>query len=591
MKCLTREIYADGLLPGSCPSLPSGWLKTCLEEHDSCINKDAPLPTRVIDVGASDKNPSLYITRGEISSWVALSYCWGTDVDFTLTRETYDLLIRGCELEKFPATIRDAIIITRSLGVRYLWVDALCIFQDSLSDWEAEAPKMGDIYHHAQLTIAAKASDNVHCGILNRRNNVPYCRVKWKHDFSASRSTSPETFVQLRPPNCYDTANILRHSRWATRAWTVQEELLSTRLLSFTSSQMTWHCPSVRAYEAEFFPRAPDDEREDDHLLKDLQSLKLHEEKAIDLSHDAMHTRFTSAFDLWYYVLIRYAPRSLTNPDDRLPALAGLASSFYTWTKDEYIAGMWKKDLVHSMLWRYDDAVAINTSRYKDIPSWSWASLQGTALRWRASHTGTPSWMYKNLVEDQARILDVDVDYVSPSVYSAVYRASVTLEAPCYEFCLTDNQGTKSTTSHFEAFIRKLLGLNSADAEHLDYAYFFSIGEFNLRHQHHEGQTFVAVQMMRCKEWDPEAAIPLQSFAYEFLLLESKGVPSSYPPRDTFISRYRRIGVLSMNSENFWKWFTPHVNPEGGWDFGKLVTAALGEIQHSDWTLRTVIID
>lgn len=52
-------------------------------------------------------------------------------------------------LSSFPQTLRDAITITKSLGFRYLWIDALCILQDSKGDWEKEAAVMGKVYFNA----------------------------------------------------------------------------------------------------------------------------------------------------------------------------------------------------------------------------------------------------------------------------------------------------------------------------------------------------------------------------------------------------------------------------------------------------------
>lgn len=78
--------------------------------------------------------------------------------------------MRQIPLEKLPRTIRDAVTVTRSLGIRYLWVDALCIIQDSQSDWRAEAPKMMNVYRNAYLTIAATVGDNADSGLAIDRN-------------------------------------------------------------------------------------------------------------------------------------------------------------------------------------------------------------------------------------------------------------------------------------------------------------------------------------------------------------------------------------------------------------------------------------
>jgi hypothetical protein len=104
------------------------------------------LPTRVIDVGKSDKGVCLYETKGEKSHYVALSYRWG-DANMTLTTNaTLSEHLHYIDVGTLCTTIRDAIHVTREIGFRYLWVDSLCIIQDSEEDWEREALRMGEVY-------------------------------------------------------------------------------------------------------------------------------------------------------------------------------------------------------------------------------------------------------------------------------------------------------------------------------------------------------------------------------------------------------------------------------------------------------------
>jgi hypothetical protein len=137
-------------------------LKQCHEEHESCESQTVPfLPTRVIDVGQSD-HPRLCISnRNQQACYVALSYCWGGQQEVLLTVDTLDAKIRGLCLENLPQTIRDAIEVTKKLGFRYLWVDALCILQDDQKDKRLEIEAMGNIYRNATLTVAASDSKGV----------------------------------------------------------------------------------------------------------------------------------------------------------------------------------------------------------------------------------------------------------------------------------------------------------------------------------------------------------------------------------------------------------------------------------------------
>ncbi|KAF1964057.1 HET-domain-containing protein, partial [Bimuria novae-zelandiae CBS 107.79] len=75
-----------------------------------------------------------------------------------LTTATERSLRSGITIEELPPTFRDAINIVRRIGYRYIWIDSLCIFQDSLDDWTHESRKIGHIYRGSICTIAALAS-------------------------------------------------------------------------------------------------------------------------------------------------------------------------------------------------------------------------------------------------------------------------------------------------------------------------------------------------------------------------------------------------------------------------------------------------
>ena len=93
--------------------------------------------------------------------YMTLSHRWGTDEQIMLTKSSLPDMSERIEIAKLSQTYQDAIAITRSLGLRYLWIDSLCIIQDSVVDWQAEATKMGDIFKYSICTIAASwASSN-----------------------------------------------------------------------------------------------------------------------------------------------------------------------------------------------------------------------------------------------------------------------------------------------------------------------------------------------------------------------------------------------------------------------------------------------
>ncbi|KAF2032983.1 HET-domain-containing protein [Setomelanomma holmii] len=145
------------------------WLSTCLAKHEACresvsstaIDESLPpiLPTRVIHVGDSDDASTLRLlqTKGQRGHYVALSHCWGPPDHRPLmtTRSSLTDHLAGISWETLPQTYRDAISATGHLHFEYIWIDSLCIIQDSHDDWLSESQCMGDVYQHARLTIAA----------------------------------------------------------------------------------------------------------------------------------------------------------------------------------------------------------------------------------------------------------------------------------------------------------------------------------------------------------------------------------------------------------------------------------------------------
>ena len=146
------------------------WLDECLQKHehgDSLRTAEALLPTRVIDVGDGvQADPHLHEpppgTRGV---YAALSYTWGTGRSFTNTTSRYSRLKQGFKIGDLPNTIRDAVLVARRLSIPYLWIDQLCIIQDSPSDWQRESSNMCSVYQNACVTFATLESASGDSGL------------------------------------------------------------------------------------------------------------------------------------------------------------------------------------------------------------------------------------------------------------------------------------------------------------------------------------------------------------------------------------------------------------------------------------------
>ena len=238
----------------------SKWLCACSQSHIECQIKDnTRLPTRVIDVGPADATqaPRLLVTSKETGRYVALSHCWGSLMQSdtgqharTLTTNLRNMQ-REISLEKLPQNFQDAVIVVRKLGLRFLWIDALCIVQDDLADWAREAARMADVYGSAHLTIAATSAESSTDGFLERPQetaaSIPYY---------VGTSTEPAGCLvmtyQRKQDSWYSSVEM---ARWNSRGWTFQERLLSKRVLHFTEKRLFWECRMTEATEENEPPR------------------------------------------------------------------------------------------------------------------------------------------------------------------------------------------------------------------------------------------------------------------------------------------------------------------------------------------------
>ena len=156
------------------------------------------LPTRVIDVGAEDGScePRLYISHGGCGEWVALSHCWGRGVILQTTIDNIDARTKHLSLNELTPTARDAVYITRRLQIRYLWINSLCVIQDSEEDWDQESQQMVRIYANAVVTVSADAAAGDADGILDHGSQERSTVAPVK--FPYSLEGGPMDYVYIR---------------------------------------------------------------------------------------------------------------------------------------------------------------------------------------------------------------------------------------------------------------------------------------------------------------------------------------------------------------------------------------------------------
>jgi Heterokaryon incompatibility protein (HET) len=125
-------------------------IDACVEGYKECIHETEsaarhPLPTRLIQV-----QPQVRLVRGNNVSrgtpYIALSHCWGSKPIFGFKKSMLEDLFEEIPIARLPQSFQDAIQLTQKLGVSYIWIESLCIIQDSQKDWLHESFKTKDVY-------------------------------------------------------------------------------------------------------------------------------------------------------------------------------------------------------------------------------------------------------------------------------------------------------------------------------------------------------------------------------------------------------------------------------------------------------------
>ncbi|EFQ36147.1 heterokaryon incompatibility protein [Colletotrichum graminicola M1.001] len=344
---------------------------TCDSEHALCKQPTLRMPARVLDVGRMDDNQVQLVDTASmmVSPYVALSYCWGESNHLLTTEKNFQDMTTGIYVAEFPQTIRDAVEVTRRLNLKYLWVDAICIIQDSALDWEVESAKMASVYHNAYLTIAAGTSACASEGFLDQQHlsashETPF-RMKWRTD-RGETSILAVRAVPARHTHSINLAGDRQNSLpLNTRGWSLQEELLSRRTITYTQNELWWTCQTQRDCECHAF----------DEITRDGPKA---------LMSPTLMTTHSAAFEQWQAVVSEFSTRKLSYELDKLPALSGLASVVQKKTGSSYVAGLWKDNFVRDLNWyspartldKLEDAKAKATGAYC-APTFSWASANG----------------------------------------------------------------------------------------------------------------------------------------------------------------------------------------------------------------------
>jgi hypothetical protein len=129
------------------------WFENCSKSHRTCVRQfPGRLPRRVIDVGHTEA--FLYETKGEIAPYITLSHCWAYSKPLKTTKANLSEHKGHLAWNRLPLAFQECILIARALGIRYAWIDSLCIVQDDEEEWELESAGMARIYEYSTITLA-----------------------------------------------------------------------------------------------------------------------------------------------------------------------------------------------------------------------------------------------------------------------------------------------------------------------------------------------------------------------------------------------------------------------------------------------------
>jgi len=324
----------------------------------------------------SVQEPTLVERISVFEPYVALSHQWGGSELPRTTLANIQQRRSSIPWQELSKNIQDAVSIVRGLGFRYLWIDVLCIIQDSEHDWLAESAKMADVFQSAVLTIAAADAKDHTEGIFRPREARCVRPIRFE-DFRMSRKIRSwfdgEGCLYLLPATKKVAQGVRPRGPLDSRAWILQEQMLSSRILYYGRGELFWECMEVSASES--CPVSAslllDDKSSESWALRLLR-------KAIGASADMAVTEHRVQ-DAWMELVKNYSARNHSHQSDKLIAIEGVLASIERIYGNSMVAGMWRRNLWRQLTWWMEaprSGAQLGSPRFT-APSWSWLNTQG----------------------------------------------------------------------------------------------------------------------------------------------------------------------------------------------------------------------
>lgn len=321
-------------------------LTDCLQKHRACRRGPESVPDRVVYVGdRSDTQwTSVRLVDGMVTRerYLALSYCWGGEQQFKLTTELLPQWRQNISYWDCPRLFRQFFTLARMMHIKYVWIDALCILQDSQEDWEVQAAKMGDIYRNAHLTIAAASVNSPNDSLFEERG-------LHFNPANVARSANEAGVCARRLSWARHMPATDKSSKLSTRAWAYQERLLSNRLLTFGKAALAFECQTCTKFEDQ-----------DPDVSGPSQLVFNHPNASMD----------------WKTLVQWYSKCEMTKTADRLPAISAVARRYLNSHKWTYLAGLWREHLLEGLAWQSRPGALHPSYDQYIAPTWSWASVR-----------------------------------------------------------------------------------------------------------------------------------------------------------------------------------------------------------------------
>ncbi|KAH8122979.1 HET-domain-containing protein [Trichoderma asperelloides] len=383
------------------------WLDMCDDNHPECkihtASKAHYIPARLINIRSTgavrvvETSSIAAEIRAASFKYATLSHCWGAVHEPQLNKATENILKQGISVDKLPRLYHDAIILARHLKIYYLWIDSLCILQDSVDDWRHESTKMGDIYENSYICIAATQAPDNNSGLLERQ------RVDWPRPLvhgnlvvCADVEVGSSFSNSSRPGWCNRilalTEGVVDNSVLNRRAWVLQERMLSPRILHCTAGEFVWECRRGMRSESHILLTSGGS------VTKEAWS-QIHEVAPIlkRPSERHLHSEQRRQYlELWSEIIGRFSSFDISFPQDRLPACSAIAKRLQP-ILGEYAAGLWERFMPSQLLWHhacFPGCERKNSLRQNNSPSWSWSSLDCKVVLtryWDATYNMFPS--------------------------------------------------------------------------------------------------------------------------------------------------------------------------------------------------------